>query len=98
MSDSQAWYAVFAWLLVAACGYAAFIFGRFARASFERYPRGHIPTRTRVGVAISINGPLVGFVIGLIAAAITGYWLTSALGTFVGIVIVTGLGLYLAPR
>ncbi len=98
MPDSQAWYAVAAWLLVAACGYAAFIFGRFARTSFDRYPRGHVPTRTRIGVAISINGPLVCFVLGLIAAAVTRAWLDAALGAFVGIAVVTAVGLYLAPR
>ncbi len=98
MPDSQALYAVLAWLLVAACGYAAFVFGRFARTSFDRYPRGQIPTRTRIGVAISINGPWACFVLGLIAAAFTRAWLDAALGTFLGIVVVTGVGLYLAPR
>ena len=98
MPDSQAWYAVLAWLLVAACSYAAFIFGRFARTSFERYPRGHVPTRTRIGVALSINGPVACLVLGLIAAAVTGHWLEAALGAFVGIIVVAGVGLYLAPR
>lgn len=98
MPDSQAWYAVFAWLLAAACGYAAFIFGRFARTSFDRYPSGHVPTRTRIGVAISVNGPLACLVLGLIAAAVTRGWLDAALGTFLGIVVIAGVGLYLAPR
>jgi len=98
MSNAQTWYAVLAWLLVATCTYAAFVFGRFSRTSFDRYPRGHIPARTRIGVAVSINGPPLCFLAGLIVAAVVGYWLEVALGAFVAIVVVTAVGLYLAPR
>jgi len=98
VSDAQTWYAVLAWLLVAACAYVAFVFGRLSRTSFNRYPRGHVPHRVRIGVAISINGPLLCFVAGVVVAIVVGNWLEVALGTFLAVIAVAGVGLYLAPR
>lgn len=98
MQAHQAWYDVLAWLLIGACAYSAFIFGRFSKAAFDRYPRGHVPTRTRVGVAVSIAGPLLCLVVGFGAAAVTGRWIQVAIGTLIAIIAIAGVGLFLAPR
>lgn len=92
------WIGLAAWAIVIATAAAAFLFGQLARDTVHRYPPGHLPSTVRTGVAVSISGPLLVVVVGLVVALLTGAWVAVSIGTFVGVVVVTGLGWFLAPR
>ncbi|WP_153506528.1 hypothetical protein [Cumulibacter manganitolerans] len=91
------WTVLGAWLLVAAVTVAAHLFGREARAAPSRAARRTDPTRWRIGVAVSITGPIAGFLVGLATAALTGAWILAALITLLAVVAIAVVGLFLAP-
>ncbi|GAB3307835.1 hypothetical protein EK0264_07225 [Epidermidibacterium keratini] len=92
------WYCLGAWLLVVAVAVAAHLFGKLASAAPTDPDSEASVRRARLGVAISITGPLIALVIGSGAGLVTGAWPMAGLVTFVGIVLVAAIGYTLAPR
>ena len=86
-----------AWLTVAAVCVAAALFGQTARTSPRRRARRPSPS-TRIGMVLSMSGPWVATLLGVVGGALTGQWLVAAAAALVGIVVVALLGLLLAPR
>lgn len=96
--SGQTWTVVASWLLVTAVAAAAHLFGKEARS----HPRGRAADpdavrRGRLGVAVSITGPLLAWLAGLVVAAVSGWWAPVGLATVLAIVAVAAVGLYLAP-
>lgn len=91
------WTTIGSWLLVAAVAIAAHVFGRESRALSYGHADAAAVRRSRIGVALSITGPLVALIVGVIAAAVTGQWAVSGLVTVLAIVAIAAIGLYLAP-
>lgn len=89
---------VLAWLAVAGTTMAAVLFGQSARTAVDPYPVGEVPSRVRLGVALSISGPLLAFLVGLAIGLLTGDWLAAALAAFGGIVAAAIAGWLFAPR
>lgn len=86
-----------AWLAVAAVCVAAVLFGQTARTSPLRRGRRASPS-TRIGMALSMSGPWVALLLGVVGGALTGQWLVAAAATLAGIVVLALVGLLLAPR
>lgn len=95
--SSYAWTALSSWVLVAAVTVGAHVFGREARWSPASAAEPHAVRRSRLGVALSITGPLVVFFVGLLAAVVTGHWFVIGLVTVLALVAVALAGLWLAP-
>ena len=95
---AHSWYCLGAWFLVAAVAVAAHLFGKLARATPSDPDSDASVRRARLGVAISITGPLVALVVGSAAGAVTGAWPVTGLVTFAAIVLIAGIGYTLAPR
>lgn len=93
----QSWTTIGAWVLVTAVAIAAHLFGREARTNRAACRDDREVRRARLGVAVSITGPLLVLLIGLIIAAITGLWAPVGLATIAVIIVVAAVGLYLAP-
>ena len=85
---------VLAWLAVAAVCVAAALFGQTARSSSAR--RGS-PSR-RIGMVLSMSGPWLVVLLAVAGGALTGEWLVAAAVALVAVLVVTLLGLLLAPR
>lgn len=79
------------WCAVLAVVVGAFLFGQTARGQLVRDPRH------RLGVALSISGPLLVLVVGLTVAVATGAWLPVAAGTAAAVMLAAGAGAVLAP-
>lgn len=91
------WLIVGAWSLVVAVAVGAHLFGRSATSRTPRKASDTARRRARVGVAVSNAGPLLVLVVGLVTAYSTGLWVEVALGTTVAIILVAGIGFFLAP-
>jgi hypothetical protein len=87
---------VLAWLAVLAVCVAAFVFGQTARAA-PRARRRRSPVG-RIGLFLSLSGPWLAVLLGAAAGAITGAWLAAAAGAAAGVVLVSVVGLTLAPH
>lgn len=83
------------WLCVLAVTVAAVLFGQTARSPEPSTSRR--PTRVRIGVGVSITGPLLVAAVGLTVAVVNGNWLTVAVGTVAAIIATAALGVMLAP-
>lgn len=94
----HSWTTIGSWLLVTAVAVAAHLFGREARILPKRCASPEALRRARLGVAVSITGPLIAYVAGLVVAAVTGGWAVAGLATVLAIVAVTAVGLFLAPH
>ena len=88
---------VLAWLAVAAVCVAAALFGQTARTSPVSRARPVSPSR-RIGMVLSMSGPWLAVLLAVVGGAVTGEWLVAAAAALVGVVVVTLLGLVLAPR
>ena len=86
-----------AWLAVAAVCVAAALFGQTARTSPVRRGRRPSPS-ARIGMVLSMSGPWVAALLGVLGGALTGQWLVAAAAALLGIVLVALVGLLLAPR
>ena len=93
-----AWLMTGAWLLVAAVALAAHLFGREARAIPSDETDSAERARSRLGVAISITGPIAAFLVGFAVALTSGAWAVVGLVTVLAIVAIAAIGLYLAPQ
>lgn len=82
---------VLSWGAVVAIVVGAFLFGQTARGQLVR------DGRHRLGLALSISGPLLALVVGLGVAAATGAWLSVAAGTAAAVMLTAGAGAVLAP-
>ncbi|WP_106850508.1 hypothetical protein [Blastococcus sp. Marseille-P5729] len=94
----QVWTTIGAWLLVTAVALAAHLFGREARTLPKRCASPEALRRARLGVALSITGPLLAYAAGLVVAAVTGQWAVVGLATVLLIIGVAATGLFLAPH
>lgn len=94
----QVWTTVGAWLLVTGVALAAHLFGREARTIPKRCASPDALRRARLGVALSITGPLLAYLAGLVVAAVTGQWAIVGLVTVIVVVTVAVVGLVLAPH
>jgi hypothetical protein len=52
----------------------------------------------RIGLFLSLSGPWLAVLLGAAAGAITGAWLAAAAGAAAGVVLVSVVGLTLAPH
>ena len=72
------------------------LFGREARTA-ARDATAAEARRARIGVAVSISGPIAAYAVGIVAAIITGAWAVCGLVTVLAIAAIAAIGLYLAP-
>ncbi|TFV90547.1 hypothetical protein [Blastococcus sp. CT_GayMR16] len=84
---------VLAWLAVLAVCVAAVLFGQTARSA----PRRRSATG-RIGLFLSLSGPWLAVVGGVVAGALSGAWLLAAAGAAAGVVLTSVVGLSLAPH
>ena len=86
---------VLAWLGVLAVCVAAVLFGQTARSAPRRRRRS---AAGRIGLFLSLSGPWLAVLGGAAAGALTGAWLLAAAGAAAGVVVVSVVGLSLAPH
>ena len=87
---------VVAWLGVLAVCVAAVLFGQTARTA----PRGRRPRSRarRIGLFVSLSGPWLAVLAGVVAGILSGAWLLAAAGAAVGVVLTAAIGFTLAPH
>lgn len=87
---------VLAWLGVLAVCVAAVLFGQAARTA----PRGRRrrSRARRIGLFVSLSGPWLAVLAGVVAGILSGAWLLAAVGAAVGVVLSAAIGFILAPH
>ncbi len=89
---------IVAWLAVLAVCVAAVLFGQTARTAPRRRRRRRPRSRSsRIGLFLSLSGPLLVLLAGAAAGALTGAWLPAAASTAGGIVLIALAGVALNP-
>ncbi len=77
---------------------AAFLFGQTAREA--RLPSASplgVVRRHRLGLALSVSGPVLALAVGLLIAMLSGAWLPLAAGTAGAALLIAAAGLVLLP-
>ena len=87
---------VLAWLGVLAVCVAAVLFGQTARTA-PRGPRRRSRAR-RIGLFVSLSGPWLAVLAGVVAGILSGAWLLAAAGAAIGVVLTAAIGFTLAPH
>ncbi|MEJ7702756.1 MAG: hypothetical protein WKF47_03375 [Geodermatophilaceae bacterium] len=84
------------WLCVLLVTVAAVLFGQTARPGPSVTGRTR-PIRVRLGIAVSITGPLLAAAVGLATAVASGAWAAAAAATVAAVILTAVVGLLLAP-
>jgi hypothetical protein len=87
--------AVLAWLAALAVCVAALLVGRSVRTAPRRRRRR---PAARLGLFLSLSGPWLSALGGLVLGALTGSWLHAAAGCAIATTVLALTGLVLAPR
>ncbi len=87
-----------AWLAVLAITASSVLFGQGARMPARQAMDAPAARRHRVGIALSISGPIAVLLLAVAVGAVTGSWLTLAPIAFAAVGAVSVAGLVLAPH
>lgn len=87
-----------AWLAVAAIAVSAVMLGQQGRVPVRRSIDESTMRRRRLGLAVSISGPIAVVGLSMTIAVLTAAWLTLAVVAFAGVAVVAVVGLVLAPN
>ena len=85
-----------AWLAVLALLVGAVLFGQTARTAPRR--RRRRSRRRRIGLFVSLSGPWLAVLAGVVAGLLGGAWLPAAAAAGAGVVLTAVVGFLLAPH
>ena len=85
-----------AWLAVLALLVGAVLFGQTARTAPRR--RRRRSRRRRIGLFVSLSGPWLAVLAGVVAGLLSGAWLPAAAAAGAGVVLTAVVGFLLAPH